>query len=458
MEQKKSKRLKKQLLFKVINTAIILFFVFFYGGRLIYYYLQENGKKDENIAIALVDELIKKVSLIDQTNGLVDNKDGSYTYKGKTTQNYVKYSGRIFRIIGIDKDKNITMITEETQTVLMPGVNDYKTSYLRDWLELNEEKTNTGLFMLTLNNPYEFLEKTNTCLDKIDNIEKITCEHAYQEDYITLLSLNDYKQIGGSDSYLNNKGDYFLLTQTSDNKHWYVAADGGISIGNLMNETHGIRPVITIRNSTIVYQGNGTKDNPYIIENTKALELTQASISEYVSFSGYNWQIIGKDNDKVKLILSGYIKENDNEISLKYGTNNSYSLNINTIGYYLNNDFYDSLTNKELLLKTKHYYGKFTKYANFNYQDIYKNSIDAYVGLPSVGDLYINQYNNIFLSTRPYGDINIIYTINDNGNFFTDYVTNEQKIRPVIYLKRTNIKSGDGTFKTPYQLVVTSNE
>ncbi|HPE14988.1 MAG TPA: hypothetical protein PLT65_04055 [Bacilli bacterium] len=453
----KKRKIKKQLIFNIINTLIILFFVCFYVGRLLYYYLEAEKKKNTNVDIALVDKLLDNISMIDVNNGLIDNEDGTYTYKGDSKYNYVKYSGRLFRVISIDEDKNMAMISETGETILMPGVEEYQNSYMNDWLNENDDKANTGIYFNTLNTPYEYLEDTTSCLDKVNTIEKITCEET-KSYKVTLLSLSDYKRAGGADSYLSNGEDFFLVTQNDTNHYWYVASDGGLSLGKLMNETHGIRSVITLMSSTIIYGGSGSESDPFIIEKTKVDTLTDASIKDYVTFSNYKWQIIGKTEDKVKLVMDGYITEDKKEIATKYGTSNNFSTKAGNIGHYLNNDFYNSLSNKELIVESTFYYGKYSKYANFNYQDIYSNSVNCYVGLLNIGDLYINKYKNTFLMTRPYGDTDIIYVINDNNLFFTDYVTNEHSIRPVIYLGNINIASGNGTENSPYTLEVLTDE
>ncbi len=453
----KKRKIKKQLIFNIINTLIILFFVCFYVGRLLYYYLEAEKKKNTNVDIALVDKLLDNISMIDVNNGLIDNEDGTYTYKGDSKYNYVKYSGRLFRVISIDEDKNMAMISETGETILMPGVEEYQNSYLSQWLNEVDEKAKTGIYLNTLNKPYEYLSDVITCLDKINSLDEISCNNTFTSK-VTLLSLADYKNVGGVNSFLNNGEDFFLSSQDDTNHFWYVASDGGISIGNLMNETHSIRPVLNLRNSTLFYSGAGTRTNPYIIENKEVTNLREASVSEYVKFSDYTWQIIEKDDDKVKLAMNGYITEDNKNVLKSFGTSNTFSLKSGNIGYYLNNDFYNSLKDNKLIVESAFYYGKYTKYASFNYQDTYSNSINCYVGLLNIGDLYVNKYPNTFLLTRPYGDNNIVYTINDNNLFFIDYVTSKLNIRPAIYISNTNILSGDGTDDNPYMLEVAAGD
>ncbi len=454
----KKRKLKKYVLFNTINTIIILFFAFFYGYRLVYYYLEEHGKKDTE-DVLLVDELLKHVSMIDKSNGLIEEENGTYIYKGNAKNNYVKYSGRIYRIIGIDENKNMILVSDNSETIFMPSAIEYKDSYFKEWLNPIEDKKYTGIYLNTLNKPYEHLEKVTSCSDKIKDLESITCNEKDDTLYVSLLSLNDYKLIGGANSYLNNKEDYFLISQNDSNYYWYVASDGGINVSTKVNDEHGVRAVIKLRNNNLVYGGSGSKNNPYIIEKKETKNLVDANISEYLTYSDYTWKIIEKDEEKVKVILDGYIKTGEDDILKKYGSSNVYSLTKNTIGYYLNNDFYKNLKDNSLIVKSPFYNGAFSDYTKFNYQNIYNSNINCFVGLPNYGELYVNEYENVFLNTRPYGiDTKITYTINENKLLYTNYVSKELKIRPVIYLKNTNILSGNGSSESPYVLEVLKNE
>ena len=89
-----------------LNVFILLFIIGFYTFRLIKYYKLENGKNASNNTNLLVDKVLKDESYLDQTKGLVKNDDKtSYTYKGKVDDNYLIYSGNLYRILGIDNEK-----------------------------------------------------------------------------------------------------------------------------------------------------------------------------------------------------------------------------------------------------------------------------------------------------------------------------------------------------------------
>lgn len=106
-----------------LNVLVLLIIASFYITRLVKYYLLENGTKKPNEATILVDTLIKKQSYLDLTKGLVlDEETNTYIYKGDVKDNYVLYSGNLYRIINIDGNKNIKMISENTLTLMYSGL------------------------------------------------------------------------------------------------------------------------------------------------------------------------------------------------------------------------------------------------------------------------------------------------------------------------------------------------
>ena len=54
-----------------LNILVLLLIAGFYTTRLIKYYLKENGHKNTEEAVLLVDAIKKKQSFLDETKGLV---------------------------------------------------------------------------------------------------------------------------------------------------------------------------------------------------------------------------------------------------------------------------------------------------------------------------------------------------------------------------------------------------
>ncbi len=127
---KKKKVLKITPILITLNLLVLFTIAGFYTYRLVKYYLLENSE-DENSAVLLADEIIKKRSYLDDTKGLVYNEETkTYTYKGKVEDNYISYSGMMYRVLGIDESGNIMAVSEDNVTLLYPGFDKgYKDSY-----------------------------------------------------------------------------------------------------------------------------------------------------------------------------------------------------------------------------------------------------------------------------------------------------------------------------------------
>ena len=141
----KKKRLKITPVLIALNIIVLLFIISFYTTRLVKYYLKENGTKKGNDVVLLSNEILKHQSYLDLTKGLVyDEENNNYKYKGKVNDNYVLYSGMLYRIVGIDNENNIKLVSEDNITMLYSGLNNgYEKSYVNKWLNKTDAK-NTG--------------------------------------------------------------------------------------------------------------------------------------------------------------------------------------------------------------------------------------------------------------------------------------------------------------------------
>ena len=65
--------------------------------------------------------------------------------------------------------------------------------------------------------------------------------------------------------YMYSKTGYWTMSPLSPGKVIYVDENGQLS-GADVNETHGVRPVISLNASIVIASGDGTADNPYIVK------------------------------------------------------------------------------------------------------------------------------------------------------------------------------------------------
>ena len=109
-KKKKKRKIKKQLIFNLISIFLIAIFGTYYLGRLMYY-----KKESEKVIVysdVLAEQIVERIYKYDVNPTLV-KKNGIYRYVNDANNNYVKFMGYTWRIIKINSDNTITMITED---------------------------------------------------------------------------------------------------------------------------------------------------------------------------------------------------------------------------------------------------------------------------------------------------------------------------------------------------------
>ena len=455
------RRLKITPVLVTLNVLVLLLIVAFYGTRMIKYYLKENGKSnDKDNIVLLVDTVLKKQSYVDLTKGLIfDEEKNEYRYLGEVDDNYLEYSGIVYRIIGIDKDKNIKVISDKSVTMMYSGLEKgYDKSYVNKWLNYDKDVSGSGVYENNIKESVNYLSSTYYCEDIIDDIKNITCDKNTTNYKISLLSLYDYYKAGGKSSFLNNGETFYLGTLNKDNHNYYITSDGEVSINEISTRTYAVRPVITIISSSVLLSGKGTKDDPYKILEIKPSTLEDTTINTYVSFSNQVFKVIDNSTDATKVALSGVIKENDIDVVKSFGgKNNKYSNSKNTVGYYLNNTYLKTLDSKNII-KSNWYIGALSL-DNLDYSNEKNTKINLSVGMLSLGDMFVGDINNVLTLSRGIESDQIINVINKEGNFYGDFITSKYNVRPALYLNNElKITGGNGTFDAPYELGVSDEK
>ena len=436
-----------------LNILVLFVIAGFYLFRLVKYYRLEN-KPSENGTVLLVDEIKKKQSYLDETKGLVYNEETKmYKYKGNVNDNYISYSGQLFRIISIDENFSIKAISEDDVTLIYPGFeNGYTKSYVNKWLNESEEKY-SGVYEKTLINNKSLLEETSYCEDTIDDLSNITCDKVNKDYRISMLTLYDYKEAGGKDSFLNFGESYNLGSLNGENYNYFVTDEGEISLNQKSSRAITIRPVVTFVGQTELLGGNGKKNNPYIIEKHDIKTAGDMYVGNYVKIGDYNYRVIEVLEEKVKLALDGVLKESEEKkVELAFGGSNSAYTTSNTVGKYLNKTFLDKLEIKDKVVTSDWYIGTISL-AKMDYSVVKSSKVSAKVGMLTLGDMYVNEVGNSFTLLRGMEATNIINVINENKNFFADTISAKYNLRPAFYVKYdTNVVSGSGTKEDPFVL------
>ena len=158
------------------------------------------------------------------------------------------------------------------------------------------------------------------------------------------------------------------------------------------------------------------------------------------------WRILDVNENSVKALKIECLKNEEECLNYQFGKDINY---LNSAIYkYLNETYYNSLENKDFLVKDNFYVGNYTDY---NYKTLNEKEIEAYIGLPKIGEYYTQNNFNSYLIT-PYV-FETVYSINEDGNYYLIKPNNERNIYPIINLdKNLTINSGEGTFVSPYEV------
>jgi len=389
-------------IFVSISILFLSFMVGFYGSRLVYYYKTENKKNTKDYT--LIEYLTTGENLI--KNNLMEDNNKYYFYKN-IKNNYIYYSGLMYRILYIDKD-TLYVITDECITNLKYGeTGTYSDSEIKKWLE-----------EIYLNN----LDKTYL-----------------KNNEVKLLDRETYGKIGEKESFVINK-DFWVL---DNNEALVITEDGSLTKTSNYKDFLGIKPVIKLKGTTKYIKGNGSINNPYILDNKTTNTTNDLYVGNYLKYKNIDLRVIEKNNDGIKVVTTNPIegKYIFSNISNLYKT--SYKKDI---GYYLNNE-YIKLLDKNDLVNTKWYIGNY----ELEYKNTLNKNINSYVGLLKIGDYFITNIKNTYLITPDINNTNSIYTINDKNALYLQSINEKLNIYPSFTLKNNlNIVSGNGLKNNPY--------
>ena len=143
-KEKKKKKNKKEhhyygpfeFSFNFISLVLVICVGLYFGGRSFYYYSLQNQKTREtaqtlNGVILANNKLVK-----DDTEGLHQDENGFF-FKGNVSNNYVWFANRMFRVLRVNEDDTIKLVSNDLVASFMWGEKpDYDRSNLKIWLTI----------------------------------------------------------------------------------------------------------------------------------------------------------------------------------------------------------------------------------------------------------------------------------------------------------------------------------
>lgn len=445
--KKKQLLSKKEFIFNFCSLIIIILIGFYYGGRSLYYYSKQNItlKKEANTLNGLI---LNNNSVVNEGEGLYLDLDGYY-FKGKVSNNYVKFGNRLFRIIRVNNDGSIKVITDDLVSTFMWGEDsNYQNSNLKVWLTKTDYQY-SGVYYKTIPEIDKFLVKTKY-RENVMEKKKVSKVKETYSDYITTLEINDYVLANGQNSYLNIGKVYYLLGLNESKDNLFVDLDGSVQNTDGLN-LYGVRAVMTFKKNLEVKSGDGTKNNPFIIEQGKDINY----VDSYVLVGNEIYRVYQESNGILRMHKYGYAMNDGKEIIRRYS--NSTSLfdfkKKDNISYYLNTSYLDSLSYKDYLLDSNFYTGEIGAETDYDYKNIYNDSVSLKVGLLNIFD-YVssNNFSDYFVMNTISSIGGMQYSKYENGLVEEVEVLEMKHFIPVISVDSSYITSGTGEINNPYTM------
>ena len=236
------------------------------------------------------------------------NENDYYFFRGASTNNYVRFADKIWRIISIDGNQNVKLILNDSagksQYSSYRNAMDYTGSKYVYNNNLVDNQNNKFLLEWYKNNIADkgydkMVEDNDFCNDTQNTIENyhryfagysrlitakspsVVCE-ATKEDFggiikqkVGLITADEVVMAGGVEGnnntsyYLYQPYDFYTMTPAEYygyNAYVFYVNGAGNMLRTTVTDNMHIRPVISI-NSSQTANGLGTVDNPYVIEN-----------------------------------------------------------------------------------------------------------------------------------------------------------------------------------------------
>jgi len=441
----KKRKLSISKLFNVVSFVFILTCCIFYGSRFIKLYLENEEK-----IIVEANTLAK--NLKENNRDILKNINNEYYFNGEVNDNYVSYSGILWRVIKIGENNVITLVSDNSLTMLAFGKEkDYKESYINMWLN-NNDTDYSGMLEKNLNSMVTYLKQTDLCLDVFDEVNNSSCNDINNDYYISLLSVEDYINTGAGNGFINTKENFYLSNMTNKNEVWYVNSDGKMNTSD-GTDIYGVKAVIKFKENLNLASGTGSKEDPYVIETNLGL------FGSYVKLDEDMWRVIDVNEDNLKLMYNDYMKDGEDYISYKYSNYNANydDSKYGTLAYYNNKTFLNKLSYKNMIVKSNYSNGYYGKENNFDYADTLSKTVNTSVSMVSVGDIILNhELSNYFTLTSSSKKNNFIYTIQKDSNPYSKIISSANYVVPVITISKDNLE-GTGTLSDPLK-VVENNE
>ena len=228
----------------------------------------------------------------------------TYYFRGNVENNYVSFAGQTWRIVRINEDGTIRMvmangINSNANIVFNSSYNNYSYMYytnsqvkstLESWYQTNIGSKSDLASKVASGNYYCEQAKAKYGDGATSGSATMTTYASYAPDFkcssdgnnkgvvnasVGLLSYDEVVYAGGyyeksnNSYYLYNNTNFWTMSPTgfesSRSSVWVVITAGDID-NRYVNNITAVRPVLNLTANTQISDGNGTKENPFVVE------------------------------------------------------------------------------------------------------------------------------------------------------------------------------------------------
>ena len=405
-------------------------------------------------------EVKRKVNVVQKLNSTVKKAtDNTGYYSGLADNNYVYFSGMLFRILDIDGDNVRIVASEDVANVDYDGIEKWLDYY---YDHINDESK-------------KYIVKNKYCSMTIkdDSSKPTECSTYTKEKYVYIPSIVDVNKTNTDMGTYMKPLTMSWLADKSDDKTSYLTRN--IFYNDLFGQDYaafeniynfGVRPIITIKGDTLITKGKGTEESPYELGDfTRGKpddKLSSRQSGEYIEINGGLWRIVEGENDGTTKVIAEFSLSTDGEyLQVNYSPDtDSYIYNPSkkgNLGYKINNLSSQYIETKYFV---KHevevpIYKKDSLYG----QEVKVQKVKAKIFAPNMYEMFTASNSEDIL--KSYWLINsskkdtLRYAVSDIGVV----MYGEQNpnvtygVRPTAYLdKNCVIVSGKGTKTSPYKI------
>ena len=399
----------------------------------------ENTNTEERVVkvVQTLDKLVKK-------NTADDN-----LYKGIVINNYIEFSNMLFRIVGLNSDGSVKIVSDDVL-----GAVNYKD--IDTWL-------NDYFYEHLTDQAKKYMVKEKFCSSKIssDKTKAVTkqCDST-SKNYVGLLSLNDYNNSKEQEfSYLYPESLSWTSDYVDDKNAWATRNDG-ISSGyhSLSNKYNfGVNPVVNLKKGIKLTDGDGTIYNPYKFASVKTAKagdkINTRYSGEYVKYADRIYRIIEVDDDYTKVISMFTLGE---RVSTIKGNKITYNpTEKGNVGYYIENSV-SKKVKTDIFVKRKINVSIYNSDATYSGKKTTKE-YSVKLAAPSMYELYsgaMGSHNNGYWLRDSSNKEKFAYIVSPiDVIYYSIDVPLEADVRFTAYIgKNVTVLSGKGTQNDPYVL------